>query len=260
MPQILEDDLDDLPPGALEFAENSKYRDVTAGGKEREGVQAYLACISFIDAQLGKVLDTLDASPYAENTIVLFWGDHGWHLGEKRHWSKSTLWQESTRAPLMIMAPGFGPGRCRTPVSFLDIYPTLIELAGLPDKVDLEGKSFVELMKNPTTKWDRPALTTHGRGNHSLRSKRWRYTRYADGSEELYDHSNDEMEWHNLADNTAHVSVKEELRKWLPTSDAEDVYVLKWPQEQELYWEHTLRAAERYHGEAVAEFRGRIKG
>ena len=116
---LIEDDLSDLPPIALKYTENSYYRAVTSGGKEREGVQAYLACISFIDAQVGRVLDALESTPYAENTIIVFWGDHGWHLGEKRHWSKSTLWEESTRAPLMIVAPGFKPGRCDTPVSFL---------------------------------------------------------------------------------------------------------------------------------------------
>ena len=134
LPLIKEDDLDDLPPKALRYTENSYYKSVTEAGKEREGVQAYLACISFIDTQVGRVLDALEKSECAENTIIVFWGDHGWHLGEKRHWSKSTLWEESTRAPMMIVAPGIKPGRCTTPVSFLDIYPTLVELAGLEPK------------------------------------------------------------------------------------------------------------------------------
>ena len=250
LPRVNEDDLNDLPTAALKYTENKYYRAVTAAHKEREGVQAYLACISFIDAQLGRVLDALDASAYANNTVVVFWGDHGWHLGEKRHWSKSTLWQESTRAPLMIMAPGLKPGRCQTPVSFIDIYPTLVELAGLPANRELDGQSLVELMKNPQAHWDRPALTTHGRGNHSLRTKRWRYTRYQDGGEELYDHSKDEMEWTNLAKNPAYADVKAQMKKWLPKSDAKDVYVLEWPKEKALYWEHTLKAAEPYHGES----------
>jgi arylsulfatase A-like enzyme len=251
LPLIKEDDINDLPQKALKYTENRYYKSVTKAGKEREGVQAYLACISFIDAQVGRVLDALDSSKYAENTIVVFWGDHGWHLGEKRHWSKSTLWEESTRAPLMILAPGFRPGRCNTPVSFLDIYPTLVELAGLKPKPDLDGKSFVPLMKNTNAQWDRPALTTHGKGNHSLRSKRWRYTRYSDGGEELYDHFKDEMEWNNLANDPAYATVKEQMKKWLPKTDAEDVYVLKWPQEHRKYWEATLKAAERYHGKSV---------
>jgi arylsulfatase A-like enzyme len=145
----------------------------------------------------------------------------------------------------------FNPGRCNTPVSFLDIYPTLVELAGLKPKMDLDGKSFVPLMKNTDANWDRPALTTHGKGNHSLRSKRWRYTRYRDGGEELYDHSKDEMEWDNLADDPAYAMVKEQIKKWLPKTDANDVYVLQWPQEHRKFWEATLKAAERYHGKSV---------
>jgi hypothetical protein len=106
-------------------------------------------------------------------------------------------------------------------------------------------------MKNPQAKWDRPALTTHGRGNHSLRSRRWRYTRYKDGGEELYDHSKDEMEWTNLANNPAYADVKEQMKKWLPKTDAEDVYVLNWPLEERKFWEPTLKAAERHHGNSV---------
>jgi len=251
MPRVIENDLDDLPPKALNYTENSYYKAVTAAGKEREGVQAYLACISFIDVQVGRVLDALESSEYAENTIVIFWGDHGWHLGEKRHWSKATLWEESTRAPLMILAPGFKPGKCSTPVSFLDIYPTLVELAGLEPNNENEGESLVPLMKNPDAKWHRPALTTHGKSNHTLRSKRWRYTVYSDGGEELYDHSVDEMEWNNLADDEEYIKVKEEMKKWLPETNAEDVYVLKWPQEEKIFWKATLKAAERYHGKSV---------
>jgi arylsulfatase A-like enzyme len=251
MPLIAEDDLIDLPATALKYTENSYWESVTKAGKEREGVQAYLACISFIDAQVGRVLDALDSSKHADNTIVVFWGDHGWHLGEKRHWSKSTLWEESTRAPLMIMAPGIEPGRCSTPVSFLDIYPTLVELAGLEPRKELEGESLVTLMKNVDAGRDRPALTTHGRGNHTLRSKRWRYTRYSDGGEELYDHSKDVMEWENLADDPAYANVIEQMQKWIPNTDAEDVYVLQWPEEERKFWGATLKAAERYHGESV---------
>jgi len=251
MPVVPEDDLEDLPAEALKNTRSSKYKSITKAGKEREGVQAYLACISFIDVQVGLVLDALDASPHAENTIVVFWGDHGWHLGEKSHWSKSTLWEEATRAPLMIVAPGIKPGRCPTPVSFLDIYPTLVELAGLEPNLDLDGKSIVPLMKNPEAVWERPALTTHGKGNHSLRTRQWRYTRYHDGGEELYDHNTDPMEWNNLAGDPAYAEIKSQLKKWLPESDAEDVYVLDWPREENLFWDVTLKAAERYHGKAV---------
>jgi arylsulfatase A-like enzyme len=235
----------------MKYTENDYWKSVTRANKASEGVQAYLACISFIDAQVGRVLDALDAGPYAENTIVVFWGDHGWHLGEKRHWSKGTLWEESTRAPLMIMAPGVTPKRVRAPVSFLDIYPTLIELAGLPPKEDLDGQSLVPLMNNPDMEWERPALTTYKKGNHTLRSKRWRYTLYADGGEELYDHEKDPLEWKNLSSDPAYAPVKARMRKWLPETDAEDVYVLQWPEEEKTFWEATLKAAVPYHGKSV---------
>ena len=140
------------------------------------------------------------------------------------------------------------PGRCRTPVSFLDIYPTLVELSGLAPKADLDGTSLVPLMKDTDAKWERPALTTHKKDNHSLRSKRWRYTIYSDGGEELYDHDNDKMEWHNLADNPEYANVKARLKKWGPTTNADDAYVLQWPQEDLKFWESALKAAEPYHG------------
>jgi arylsulfatase A-like enzyme len=251
MPLVMEDDLYDLPKSALRYTKNKYYKDVTKAGLEREGVHAYLSCISYIDVQVGRVMEALEKSPYAENTIVVFWGDHGWHLGEKQRWSKSTLWEEATRAPLMIMVPGMTAVRVTTPVSFLDIYPTLVELAGLPAKSDLDGLSLLPIMQDPSIDWERPALTTHGKGNNTLRNLKWRYTRYKDGGEELYDHTQDEMEWNNLADDPAYDHVKKQMAKWLPENEAEDVYVLKWPREKELFWEATLRAAEKYHGKSI---------
>jgi len=167
----------------------------------RKAVQAYLASISFTDTCVGRVIDALDASDYADNTIVILWSDHGWHLGEKLHWRKFALWEEATHNVLMMVAPGVTKPhqRCRRPVTMLDIYPTLIELCGLDRRPELEGQSLVPLLKDPNAEWERPALTTHGRENHSLRTERWRYIRYSDGTEELYDHHKDTMEWHNLA-------------------------------------------------------------
>jgi arylsulfatase A-like enzyme len=248
---VKEDDLDDLPKIARKYTENSYYKAVTKAGMEKEGVQAYLACLSFIDAQVGRVMEALRKSKYADNTIVVFWGDHGWHLGEKRRWSKSTLWEEATRAPLIIWAPGMEACSVSTPVSFLDIYPTLIDLADLKPNAELEGKSLVPLMQNPNMTWERPALTTHGKGNHTLRTKRWRYTRYKDGGEELYDHSKDEMEWNNLANDTTYDHIKKQLEPWFPTIDAEDVYILDWPREKKTFWDATLKAAEKYHGKSI---------
>ena len=253
MPVVKEDDERDLPSRGLKYSNNEYYRLIKTSGKKREGVQAYLACITFVDVQIGRVLDALDASAYAKNTIIVFWSDHGWHLGEKKRWSKGSLWEESTRAPLMISAPGFKPSRVETPVGFVDIYPTLVELAGLPAKDGLDGSSLVPLMKNKDAKWERPVLTARGRGNYSLRSKRWRYTRYKDGGEELYDHSKDQTEWNNLAKDPEYRPIIAEMKRWLPKKEAKDVHNLKWPKEKQLFWEASLKAAEPYHGKLSYE-------
>lgn len=223
LPKVLKTDLDDVPPAGVQMARpKGNHRTMLKTGNWRYAVQAYLASITFADKQVGRVLDALDASPYAKNTIVVLWGDHGWHLGEKHHWRKFSLWEEATRAPLMIVAPGVTRpgGRCERTVDFMDVYPTLCELCDLPIGEHLEGVSLVQLLKNPSAAWDRPARTTHGRNNHAVRSERWRYIRYADGAEELYDHANDPLEWKNLADDPQYREVKQELSAWLPKENA----------------------------------------
>ena len=161
----------------------------------------------------------------------MLFGDHGWHLGEKEHWKKFVLWEEATRVPLLFSAPGYSPGTCSKPAELIDIYPTLIELCDLPEREGLEGQSLAPLMANPDRAWPRPAITSHRRGNHAVRSERWRYIRYADGSEELYDHENDEMEWENLADHSALEDVREELAQWLPEHEAPDSETLEFPRD-----------------------------
>jgi arylsulfatase A-like enzyme len=188
-------------------------------------VRGYLACISFMDDCLGRVLGALERSRYSDNTIVVLWSDHGWHLGEKLHWRKFTLWEEATRNVLTIRVPGMSCNGSRhsSPVSLLDIYPTLVELCGL-EKIDAhEGTSLVPALENSGLVSERPVLTTFGRGNHSLRSGRWRYTRYHDGGEELYDHGSDAREWNNLAGDSRYESVKRNLAGWLPQADAVSV-------------------------------------
>ena len=147
------------------------------------------------------MLAALDQSPYRENTIIVLWSDHGFHLGEKRHWEKFALWEKSTRSPFIVVDPAATTSGsvCRAPVSLLDLYPTLIELCGLEAYDELEGNSLIPLLRDPGAPWDRPALMTYGQGNHAVRNNRWRYIRYADGSEELYDHDSDPEEWFNLA-------------------------------------------------------------
>lgn len=228
LPNVKDDDLDDIPPLGRRMAKpDGDHKRITDAGYWRRALQGYLACISFTDAQVGRVLDALDDSEYKDNTVVVLWSDHGWHLGEKLHWRKFSLWEEATHNVLMFTAPNVTkPGsRCDTPVNLIDIYPTLIDLCGLKQRDELEGVSLTPLLKNPNAKWDRPALTTHGKDNHSIRSSRWRYIRYSDGTEELYDHNKDEMEWTNLANMPEYSKVKKELAKWLPKKNVPSIPV-----------------------------------
>jgi arylsulfatase A-like enzyme len=182
--------------------------------------RSYLACVSFVDSQVGRLTAALDESGLAENTIIVLWSDHGWHLGEKEITGKNTLWDPSTRVPLIFAGPGVKPGqRSRRPVELLDIYPTLIDLCGLPAKDDLEGHSLQPLLEDADAPREWPAITTHNQGNHGIRTERWRYIRYADGSEELYDTQTDPHEWRNLAADPKLADVLSEHRRWLPKID-----------------------------------------
>ncbi|QNN24670.1 sulfatase [Planctomycetales bacterium ZRK34] len=183
-------------------------------------VRAYLASVSFVDAQVGRVVEALEKSPYADNTIIVLWSDHGWHLGSKGISGKNSLWERSTRVPLIFAGPGVvKSGRCTEAVELLDIYPTLVELCGLPAKDGLEGHSLVPQLKDPSTERAWPAITSHNQGNHTIRTEKWRYIHYADGSEELYDMVNDPQEWKNLAGDAKYDAVKAELAKYLPKVD-----------------------------------------
>ena len=223
MPPVKADDRNDVP----DFAWNLHWKLpeprlswLQANNQWRPLVRAYLASISFMDSQVGRLLDALDASPHADNTIIVLWSDHGWHLGEKGITGKNSLWERSTRVPLMLAGPGIAKGvKTNRPVELLDLYPTLIELSGLPARKELEGHSLATLLKNPKAARPWPAITTHNVGNHSVRSERWRYIRYADGSEELYDCQTDPNEWTNLAADPKHAERKKELARWLPKTD-----------------------------------------
>jgi len=220
------DDLHDVPAVGRQMARpEADHRRVVESKNWDRAVQGYLASISFADAQIGRLVDALDKSPPAGRTIVVLWGDHGWHLGEKQHWRKFALWEEATRVPLAIVAPGVtkAGGRCERTVSLLDLFPTLVDLCGLPAKKGLEGRSLKPLLANPAATWDYPVVMTHGRGNHAVRSERYRYIRYHDGSEELYDHDEDPLEHRNLAGDAKLTEVKRQLGKWLPRKEASDV-------------------------------------
>lgn len=233
LPPFVEWDLDDVPAFGKRLAREvytassdsnySKNRggdhaNVIANKQWRKAVQAYLATIRFADAQIGRVLDALDRSEHANNTIIVLWGDHGWHLGEKAHWRKHALWEVSTRTPLVFVAPK-GIARdelCHRPVSLIDIYPTLIDLCDLPMREGLDGHSLLPLLVNPKREWDRPVVMTYGFNNHAVRTERWRYILYHDGGQELYDHNKDPNEWTNLAGSPHLGEVMSKLKAALP--------------------------------------------
>ena len=203
LPPVNKDDRDDtphfswflhwrLPEPRLKFLEESnQWKNI---------VRSYLASVSFVDSQLGRVLDALETGGHADNTLVVLWSDHGWHLGEKMITGKNTLWDRSARVPLIFAGPEIGEGAVSgRPAELLDIYPTLVEAAGLPAKDGLDGHSLVPQLKDANAPREWPAITTQNHDNHGIRSERWRFIQYADGSEELYDMKADPNEWKNLA-------------------------------------------------------------
>ena len=226
LPQVKKNDLEDVPEIGVRMANPTKdHKNVVEHNQWRKAVSAYLASITFADAAVGRLIDALYQSPHAQNTVVVLWSDHGWHLGEKQHWRKFALWEEATRSVFMIVAPGVTQPdqRSQRTVSLIDIYPTLIELCGLRPKAELEGRSLLPLLRDPAAEWDRPVLTTHGRNNHAVRSERWRYIRYSDGKEELYDRDSDPLEWTNVAGKSEFAEIKRKLSRWLPQTNAADV-------------------------------------
>lgn len=201
LPPIREDDLEDIltPTGKQKFQASGDYLWLKQNSLLNEAARAYLAATSYADACLGVIFDGLRGSPHYRNTIVFVWGDHGWHLGEKLRYRKGTGWSESTRIPFVVRMPGMTKRQdCKRLVNMIDFYPTLIELCGLPAKPVLDGRSFAPLLWNPNLAWDYPTVTVHGHGNASVRDERWRFIRYSDGTEELYDLQADPQEWHNL--------------------------------------------------------------
>ncbi|MFO1092221.1 MAG: sulfatase [Planctomycetaceae bacterium] len=226
LPPTKADDLADVPPAGIRIAKpDGDHRKILESGRWKDAVQGYLAAIAYADAMIGRLIDALDASAYRDNTIIVLWGDHGWHLGEKEHWRKFALWEEATRAPLIWVVPGLTkPGSvCERTVDFMTIYPTLTDLAGIPTPAHVEGQSIRTLLENPQAEWAAPAVTTYGYRNHAVRTEGWRYIRYENGDEELYDETQDPYEWTNLAGNPQYASQKAELAKLLPQSDTPGV-------------------------------------
>jgi choline-sulfatase len=250
LPPVLDEDRDDTPrfswylhwhlpePRLPWIRENHQWRNL---------VRSYLACVSFVDAQVGRLLDALDSAGLTDHTIVVLWSDHGYHLGEKGISGKNTLWERSSRVPLILAGPGIVAGaQSQRPVELLDLYPTLIELCGLNPRSDLEGLSLKPLLRDAHAPRVRPAIISHNRGNHGIRSERWRYIQYADGTEELYDMVADPHEWINLATDPGLAHIRAAHRRWLPTVDsppsAGSAYrILTYDPETDLaHWEGTV--------------------
>ena len=220
------DDLDDLPkPGKWIASHRGEHAEVVASGMWKKSIQSYCASMAYIDEQIGRVLDALEKSPERDNTIVVFLSDNGFHLGEKDHWLKYALWEQTCRVFFSVSVPGYPKLFSETPVSLIDLYPTLADLCGipLPKTQTLDGVDLKNLLAGKTEKRGVPVLSTYGRGNHAIRDSRYRYIRYRNGDEELYDHKNDPYEWTNLANDSRLDEVKKRLRAFLPKEDAPDV-------------------------------------
>jgi arylsulfatase A-like enzyme len=224
LPPWREDDLDDVPASGKKMA-GGDHAKILESGRWKEAVQAYLATIAFCDFEVGRLLDAYEKSPQRDNTIICLWSDHGWSLGEKSHWRKFALWEEPTRTVFIWHVPGMTKpgGVCERTVDFSCVYPTMCALTGVAPPAHLDGREISALLKDPKAAWEHPAITTHGRMNHTVRTEGWRYIRYANGEEELYDETADPLEYTNLASDLNHVSKKTELAKYLPKTDAENL-------------------------------------
>ena len=220
LPPYLASDWDDLPEISKRIHESPPTPTtewMIANNKWKEIVRAYLACVAYADYEIGRVLDALEASPYADNTIVVLWSDHGYHLGEKNTVTKMTLWEESSRVPLLIAGPGIPKNALRErPVGLIDLYPTLLDYAQLPIPQTLEGNSLKPLIEDPEAAWDHAAITIWGQNNTAVRDERFRYIRYEDGSEELYDRQADPNEFTNIASDPQFAATKERLAAFIP--------------------------------------------
>ena len=205
---------------AIEPVTAGSHATVVKYDQWREAVKAYLACVTFVDDQVGRLIDAIDAGPHSENTMFVLWSDHGWHLGEKHHWGKWTGWERSTRVPLIIVPPKNQAKRfqsagqtCDAPVSLLDLYPTITDLCNVSKPSGLDGKSLSPLLVAPGKASDRIVTTCFDQGNLSLRNHQFRYIRYSEGAEELYDLTSDPAENHNLIKDQAHAETLKKLRQ-----------------------------------------------
>ncbi|MEA2068954.1 MAG: sulfatase, partial [Verrucomicrobiota bacterium] len=222
-PRIKVDDHSDIPAVGKAMAKMSDDRKFKADKAWNKVRRAYLACISWADFNVGRLIDALEASPYADNTVVVLWSDHGYALGEKKHFRKFALWEETTRVPFIIWdareKKSIAGREVKDGVSLINVYRTLAEMSGLDVPDSVAGFSLVPQLKNPGAEVEGQAICSWGRGNYTVRTRDWRYTRYYDGGEELYDHTKDSDEWINLANNPEYSAVKKKLAAKLPQQE-----------------------------------------
>lgn len=212
LPVMKPGDLDDVPAQGRRWAKTVEHEIIRDAGLWREAVQAYLASISYIDYELGRLLEKTPS-----DTTIMIWSDHGWHLGPKTHWHKYSLWEDAAQTVLAMSGPGIAKGAmCPRTVSLNDIYPTICEMSSTSGPENLVGRSLTPLLEDPRAPWKRPAITTWHPNNHAVRSERYRYIRYHDGAEELYDHASDPHEWKNLAGSERHKAIIDAHKLWLP--------------------------------------------
>ncbi|MEM8875990.1 MAG: sulfatase [Planctomycetota bacterium] len=207
-------DVDDLPDRGRRFALRTGLNNaIRKNDRWKQAIQAYYASTTFADAAVGRVLDALEASPHRDDTLVVFASDHGFHLGEKSHWTKFTFWDRSTRVPLIVAGPGIEPGISPRTVSLVDLFPTLNEWIGLPAIDRHDGYSFARLLRDPAAEHDVIARVFQEPKDHeAIIDEDFRYIRYADGGEELYDRRIDPHDWHNLAEDPAYAKTLEHYR------------------------------------------------
>ena len=221
LPEHIQNDLDDISSYGIDITRlehvHPPWEWVMENDQWKPLVQSYLACVSFVDEQVGKVFSALENSEYADNTYVVFYSDHGFHQGEKERFAKRSLWKDGAGVPMIICGPGIpGGARCDKPVELIDIYPTLLDLCGMEADPKHEGQSLVPLLKDAKAEWPHYARTSFGPGNYAIISEEFRFIQYNDGSEELYSRADDPHEWHNIIDFPEYASKAEDHRSLIP--------------------------------------------
>ena len=225
LPPYKADDLDDLPPAVkrAKTARSAHHKKLESLDAVEDAIHGYLACISYQDAMLGRLLKAIESGPNADNTIVVLWSDQGYHHGEKMDWGKHTLWERTSNVPFIWAGPGIFKGaNVDATVSLMDMFPTLTELCGLADSQKRDGESLVPVLKKPSSAKERDVLLPGMEPEeYAVINSQWRYIRYADGTEELYNVKQDPNEWDNRANNPEFEGVKQELRASAPQTFAD---------------------------------------